>query len=374
MVTANRIRVGIIGASPDRGWAADAHIPALRALPQFELAAVSTSRKESAAAASRAYGVCLAFDNHQELVNRPDVDLVVIAVKVPFHLELATAALRAGKAVYCEWPLGNGLEEAEQLARLARDAGVVARVGLQARSSPEINYVRQLIAEGYVGKVLSSTIIASAVYWGVDVIGPHLYLLDRRNGATMLTIPFGHMADAFCWCLGEFAELSATFATQRPQVRLLDDGSRWPSNVADQISVTGTLHGGATASIHLRGGLSRGNQFLWEINGTAGDLVIEAAAGIIQAMPLKIKGGRDAATKAVDLPIPASCRWVPEQTPDGLPFNLAQAYVRVADDWRTGTHTAPTFDDAVVRHRMIEAVAQAAKSGQRQSYDPSPPK
>jgi len=41
------IGVGIIGGSPDRGWAVDAHIPALKALPQFKLAAVSTSRKDS---------------------------------------------------------------------------------------------------------------------------------------------------------------------------------------------------------------------------------------------------------------------------------------------------------------------------------------
>src|ERR1700687_581581 len=102
-----RIRVGISGANPDRGWAAQAHIPALKSLPDdFEITALSTSRRESADAASKRFGVPLAFDNHHHLVNSADVDVVVITVKVPHHFALATAALTAGKAVYCEWPLG----------------------------------------------------------------------------------------------------------------------------------------------------------------------------------------------------------------------------------------------------------------------------
>src|SRR5256714_13482206 len=109
---AKRIRVGIIGANPDRGWAAQAHIPALMSLSDdFEITALSTSRRESADAAGKLFGVPLAFDNHQELVNSDSADVVAVTVKVPHHLELATAALEAGKAVYCEWPLGNGLEK-----------------------------------------------------------------------------------------------------------------------------------------------------------------------------------------------------------------------------------------------------------------------
>src|SRR5437588_9549736 len=99
-----RIRVGIIGANPDRGWAAQAHIPALKSLSgDFEITAVSTSRRESADAAARLFGVPLAFDNHQDLVNSSAVDVVAVTVKVPHHLELARAATDAGKAVYCEW-------------------------------------------------------------------------------------------------------------------------------------------------------------------------------------------------------------------------------------------------------------------------------
>src|SRR5438552_2212402 len=165
-----RIRVGIVGANPDRGWAAQAHMPALKSLPgDFEITALSTSRRESAEAASQRFGVPLAFDNHHDLVNSPDVDVVAITVKVPYHFELATAALAAGKAVYCEWPLGNGLQEAEDLAALAKKKGVLAVAGLQARSAPPAAYVRDLSTQGYVGEALSTTLIGSGMGWGPTV-------------------------------------------------------------------------------------------------------------------------------------------------------------------------------------------------------------
>src|SRR2546429_6780480 len=136
---AKRIRVGIIGANPDRGWAAQAHIPALTSLSDdFEITALSTTRRKSADAAGKLFGVPAAFDNHEELVNSPAVDVVAVTVKVPYHLELATAALEAGKAVYCEWPLGNGLNQAETLAALAKNQSVLAVAGVPAPPSPPV--------------------------------------------------------------------------------------------------------------------------------------------------------------------------------------------------------------------------------------------
>ena len=82
-----------------------------------------------------------------ELVSVPEVDIVTVTVNVPHHLEFVKAAIEAGKHVYCEWPLGNGLAKAKS---------VLGVVGTQARGSPEIEYVKQLITEGFVGEALSS--------------------------------------------------------------------------------------------------------------------------------------------------------------------------------------------------------------------------
>src|SRR5437667_1082951 len=298
-----RIRVGIIGANPDRGWAAVAHIPALKSLSHdFEITALSTSRRESADAASKLFRVPVAFDNHRDLVNRADVDVVAITVKVPYHLELATSALGAGKAVYCEWPLGNGLKEAETLAALAKKKGVLAVAGRQARSAPAVAYVHDLIEQGYVGEVLSTTLIGSRMGWGETVEPFNAYLNDKTNGATMLSIALGHGADALCYCLGEVRELSATMAIRRTSATIVGTDERQPMTAADQIAVSGLLEGGAAFSIHYRGGVSRGTNFLWEINGTEGDLQISADGGQAQIFELTVRGGRGDQSSLTVLP------------------------------------------------------------------------
>jgi predicted dehydrogenase len=331
---ANRIRVGIIGANPDRGWAAQAHIPALRSLSDdFEITALSTSRRESANAAGKVFGVVAAFDNHHELVNSPAVDVVAVTVKVPYHLELATAALEARKAVYCEWPLGNGLNETETLAALAKKQGVLAVPGLQARSAPAVAYVRDLIEQGYVGEVLSTTLIGSGMGWGPTVEPFNAYLNDKKNGATMLSIALGHTADALCYCLGEVRELSATMAVRRKTFTIAESGETKPMTADDQVGVSGLLEGGAAFSIHYRGGVSRGTNLLWEINGTEGDLQLTATGGQAQIWEMDVRGGRGAQSSLELLPVSERYRWSPPQVP-GPSTNVAQAYAHLARDSR----------------------------------------
>src|SRR5712692_2223072 len=362
---AKRIRVGIIGANPDRGWAAQAHIPALKSLSDdFEITALSTSRRESADAASKLFGVPLAFDNHQDLVSSGAVDVVAVTVIVPYHLDLATAALGAGKAVYCEWPLGNGLKEAETLAALARKMGVLAVVGLQARSAPAVAAVSVKNKQGYVGEVLSTTLIGSGMSWGPTEEPFNAYMNDKKNGATMLSIPLGHAADALCHCLGEVRELSATMTLRRKFFTIVGRDERKPMTADDQVCVSGLLEGGAAFSIHYRGGVSRGTNLLWEINGTEGDLQLTADGGHAQIFEMTARGGKGAQSALEVLPVPEKYRWAPPQGPS---TNVAQAYARFARDYREGTHLCPTFDDAVTRHRMLDAIETAAATGQRQT-------
>src|SRR5947207_12363477 len=149
----SKLGVAINGVSPTRGWAATAHIPALRALPNYEIRALSAQNAESARAAGEAFGVRKVFSDHEQLVTQADVDVVAVTVKVPHHQELVSAALAAGKAVYCEWPLGRDLDDARAMAALADEQGVLTVVGLQARQAPAIEFVQELLNEGYVGEV-----------------------------------------------------------------------------------------------------------------------------------------------------------------------------------------------------------------------------
>jgi predicted dehydrogenase len=185
----------------------------------------------------------------------------------------------AGKHVYCEWPLGNGLAEAEELAAVARAKGVLRVIGTQARVAPEIEYLKQLIADGFVGEVLSTTLIARGGGWGgvIPQKKDNAYLLDKAGGATMLTIPAGHTLAALTDVLGKFADVSSVLATRRTTALVADTGETLPVFAPDQVLVSGVLTNGASVSIHYRGGMARdGDGLLWEINGTKGDIGVSA--------------------------------------------------------------------------------------------------
>src|SRR6266498_1503985 len=188
--------VGIVGVSPVRGWAATAHIPALRALPDYEIRALSAHSADSARAAGEVFGVSAVFSDHEQLVTRPDIDVVAVTVKVPHHRQLVSAALAAGKAV-----------------------------GLQARQAPAIEFVQELLRDGYVGEVLSTTMVGLSVPG--DVVGqPNAYMLDKANGANVLTIPVGHSVDVLNHVLGEFADLSAVSRLRRPLITIEETGQQ----------------------------------------------------------------------------------------------------------------------------------------------------
>src|SRR5712691_311209 len=295
--------VGIIGVSPVRGWATTAHIPALRALPSYEIRALSAHSAESARAVGEAFGVTPVFSDNEQLVTRPDIDVVTVTVQVPHHRELVAAALAAGKAVYCEWPLGRDLHDARVMAALAAKQGVRTVVGLQARQAPAIEFVQQLLRDGYVGEVLSTTMVGLSIPG--DVVGqPNAYMLDKTNGANLLTVPLGHSLDILNYVLGEFADLSAVSDVRRPLITIEGTGEQIVKTAADQIALIGKLTSGATASGHIREAVAGGTGFLWEINGTDGTLRITADAAVPGIFPLTVAGARGA-NEPDELAVPA---------------------------------------------------------------------
>jgi predicted dehydrogenase len=116
-----------------------------------------------------------------------------------------------------------------------------------------------LIADGFVGEVLSTTLIARGGGWGglIPEKKNNAYLLDRANGATMLTIPMGHTLAAIRDVLGEVAEVSSVLATRRAMALVVDTGETLPVTAPDQVLISGVLASGAPASIHYRGGMPR---------------------------------------------------------------------------------------------------------------------
>ena len=358
-MTRDPIGVGIIGLSARGGWAATAHVPAVRALDGYELRGVAASSRDSAAAAGEKYDIPLRFANASELIGHEAIDLVVVAVKVPQHLELVRSAIAAGKMVYSEWPLGRDLAEANEMAALAVAHRLRTAVGLQARAAPAFRYLKDLVDDGYVGDVLSTSLVASGVNWGATFRPGGDYMLDRANGATMLTIPLGHTVDLITMVLGEFSQLTATAASLRSESRSRETGELKPTDVEDQVVLSGTLTSDAVASIHFRGGTSRATNFLWEINGTEGDLLVTLdAPHIIQFARATLRGGRAEEKTVSELQVPLRYERVPAlaSRQHDVSYTLAHAYEQLYRDLTEGTNVTPDFEHAVRRHRLLDHI------------------
>jgi predicted dehydrogenase len=181
-------------------WAVNAHLPYLLASPKYQVVAVSNSSKESASASIKANNLgddVKAYGSAQEIANDPNVDLVVVSVRIAHHYDLAKPALEAGKEVFVEWPLGATTAQAVELAELAKSKGVKTMVGLQARASPLVIKLKEIIESGKIGNVLSSTVNANFMQTYGKWPGGAEYYLDKDSGANQFVVFFGHCKPLF---------------------------------------------------------------------------------------------------------------------------------------------------------------------------------
>jgi predicted dehydrogenase len=358
----DKIRVGIVGATVTQGgsgWGANAHVPALKALPGYELTAVCTAHEDTAKASAAAFGVERGFHRFTDMAADPEVDLIAVVVRVPGHRDLVMAGLQAGKAVLCEWPLGRNLAEAEEMAGLARQRSLKTIIGLQGRSDPAILYARDLVQQGYIGEVLTASLTTAVP--AVLQRGPgRIWQGVRANGANTLTIAGGHAIDALCAVLGEFAEVSARVSTRIPEWRTLE-GKPVPVDSPDSITVIGRMAGGAEVSVSVAAVPSNPGGNRMEIYGRDGALHIRAE-GSLNIGPSHVQAGKGKEAMA-SMPVPSKYKLAPEGLPTGPAYNVAQAYARAAGALRGGGSFDVDFNLAVQRHRLIDAIERSAATG-----------
>lgn len=350
------VRVGLVGASAVRpGWSSVAHIPGLHAADGIELAAVCTSRPESAAAAGEAYGV-RSFHDVRDLAAHADIDAVSVVVRVPKHHELVMAALDAGKHVFSEWPLGANLAEAQGMATRARRAGVVTAVGLQGRHDPSLTYVKQLHAEGWFGQIVAVNVTmmggGALAHSSADA-----WMGVKANGANFMTIVGGHTIDAITYCLNPFAELSASVATQVPEWRL-DTGETIPVDAPDSLIVNGTLDGGAMVSLHAASVPFNAPGWRMEVYGTEGT-VVASTSGLPQITPITLLGARGS-DALEELALPSR---LIDRFPEGPPGNVGRAYQHMAEAIRACQAFSPDFAHAEGVHRLLDLIEQSSAEG-----------
>lgn len=208
--------------------------------------------------------------------------------------------------------------------------------------------------------------------WGATYDDDHAYVLDVTSGATLLSIPFGHSVDALAMVLGEFREVSAHIENLRPEVTHVTSGAVAAKSTEGQIAVTGLLESGAVAAMHFRGGTSRATGFHWEINGTRGDLVVKADHDLWWMGRLRLYGARGNDGGLTELPVPDRYRrsltqWTGRSAEPA--YNVAHEYALLREQITASlppdTDGVPDFRHAVRRHRMLEQIREAARTGRK---------
>lgn len=372
-MTAHPIRVGLIGASPDKGWGSAVHVPVIRRLPGFVLSAVATTREESARASAARFGAAHGFADPGALVDHEAVDLVVVAVKAPDHHRLAMMAIEAGKHVYCEWPLAANEAQAREMTALAAARGVRAMVGLQARGAPALRHARRLVEDGYLGRLVSVRMRCALPGGGRRRSREGLYVIDRANGASTLAIQGGHALDALRFCLGDFASLTGLVANQFDEVELIETGEILAKDAPDQILVSGRLENGAVASVAINGGVVAGHGIALDMFGEAGSLSVGWDGGLnFQMSELALSGARSPARTLAPIAVPddladvfpAGCRggrpYPGVEVPRATLVNVANLYRELESAIGERRAPSPDFAAGLSLHRLLDRIEASA--------------
>src|SRR4029077_13025011 len=362
---ADKIRLGLIGASVSGTWSSRSHLPAVRSSADVELTAVCTTKANTAEAARQAYGARLAFDDWNKMVASPEIDAVAVVVRVPSHYAPTKAALEAGKHVYCEWPLGRTTAEAVELAALAKANGLVTAVGLQARVNPALMHMREQIEAGFLGEVMAVNV--SLMREGVLTRPSHrTWQRDAELGANTLTIANGHTIDAMRFVVGDFAALSAVVTTQAKQ--WLDTGSNIWLDVTspDNILVSGTLADGAGGSAPIAAIPYAGSGYRMEIYGREGTLTASGEDSP-QLGEIQLHGAQRG-NALQPIAIPTDLTVASPGTPSGEASNVGQMYAQFARAIAGEAVDLPNFAAAVDLHRLVDGIKQASDTGKAVAF------
>jgi predicted dehydrogenase len=363
-MTAQQIRVGIIGADTKASWASASHIPALAAQPDLVLAAVATRHEASARAAAEAFGAERWFSDPLEMIADPSIDLITVAVKVPAHRDLVLAALAAGKAVYSESPLGSTPEETEEMAAAAGQLHTA--IGLQGGLNPSVRRAAEIIAGGGLGRILSARVTATTFGNGPQSLTAYEYFDKASAGAGFLQIAVGHVLQVVETVLGDITDIDARTELLWPEVTLADTGTTTSREVPDHLDAIVKTTSGATVNIQVLAGIPVPDAaFALEVRGSAGWLTLT--------------GDHPAGVQVGDLTLTSSVEFVAPDSPiatgtgptaadiwNGASINVGEVYASLARDIRNGTHRTPGFARAAHNSRLVARIQKAATTGVRQ--------
>jgi predicted dehydrogenase len=382
-----RLRVAMVG----HGFMGAAHSQAWRTAPRFfdlgaepEMAVIVGRDPERTEAARVQYGWQTASTDWRAVVADPDIDVVDVVSPGSSHVEVAIAALEAGKHVLCEKPLANTVAEAEAMtaaADTARERGVRAMVGFSYRRVPAIAFARQLVQDGRIGTVRQ----VRALYlqdWLADENGPMTWRLDKSlAGSGSLGDIGAHAIDLVEHVTG--AQLTSvsgtleTFVTERP---LLADGvglsgtasdERGQVTVDDAAFFTARLGGGAADGAigtfeATRYATGRKNGLTLEISGSEGAIQFDLESMnelrlYESSAPAGEQGFRRILVTEPEHPYMAA--WWPSGHLIGYEHTFSHQVADFVGAIVAGTDPSPSFAEGLHVQRVLDAVERSAADG-----------
>lgn len=150
---ADKLRVGIVGAGR---WSKSAHIPGFMRSPHSDIVAICDMNEDLAKDAAQKFGIESVYTDYEKMLQRDDIDVIDVCTRGGVgdknnHEPLAFAAIEAGKHCLCEKPVAHDYRNTWKAHELATSKGLKTKVGLTFRYAPAMQYMRELIAEGFIG-------------------------------------------------------------------------------------------------------------------------------------------------------------------------------------------------------------------------------
>jgi len=303
----------------------------------------------------------------REVIERSDIDIIDIATPGDSHAEIAIAAARAGKAVFCEKPLANSVREARQMLAAADRAGVAHMICHNYRRAPAVMLARQLIAEGELGEIrhYRGTYLQD---WITDPGFPLVWRLDRKQaGSGALGDIAAHSVDLARFLVGEIVEVAGhleTFIRKRP---LPDNPRRFGQVTVDDAAIALVrFAGGAMGTIEAsRLAPGRKNYNSFEINGSRGSVAFDLERLnelelYLESDRPRIRGFRRVLVTEAKHPYIKA--WWPPGHIIGYEHTFVHTVYELLEAMADGRVPEPSFVEGVQNQRVLEAIEKAART------------
>jgi predicted dehydrogenase len=344
------IRLGLLGS----GFVADFYLDGLRDVPGTRVVANYSRSPRRATELGRRRGIDRQYTEVGDLCADPEVDMVVVALPNHMHVDAVRLAAAAGKAIVCTKPLARTAQEAAEMVRIVREAGVLHGYAETEVFSPNVMKAREMIEAGAIGDVLS--VRAREAHSGPHA--EHFWDAELAGGGALLDMGC-HTIEAARYLFGKDVAVTHAFAwgatlTHADKTTGEDNAVAMLKFANGGISIT-------EASWSAKGGMELRN----EIVGTEGRLITDSTATSVWGFISKPAGylmeKADAETGFV-YPIPDEARH----------YGYQEELRHFVECHRSGAQPRETFVDGYVVNVILDACYRSMRSGRWEEIELDP--